>query len=80
MKVISVAAMRHLEKISGVPGAELMHRAGLEAARLIREEFFRYPDRRRIVIVTGKGNNAGDGVVAALALAERVLMTIILPA
>lgn len=70
MKVISVAAMRHLEKISGVPGAELMHRAGLEAARLIREEFFRYPDRRRIVIVTGKGNNAGDGVVAALALAE----------
>lgn len=69
MKVISIASMRHLEKISGIPGPELMLRAGVEAARLIREEFFRYPDRRRIVIVTGKGNNAGDGVVAALTLA-----------
>lgn len=69
MKVISITAMRHLEKISGVPGPELMLRAGVEAAKLIREEFYRYPDRRRIVIVTGKGNNAGDGVVAALTLA-----------
>lgn len=70
MKVISIAAMRHLEKISGIPGPELMYRAGVEAAGRIREEFFRYPDRKRIVIVTGKGNNAGDGVVAALTLAE----------
>ena len=69
MKAISIASMRHLEKISGIPGPELMLRAGVEAARLIREEFSLYPDRRRIVIVTGRGNNAGDGVVAALTLA-----------
>ena len=69
MKAISIAAMRHLEKISGIPGPELMLRAGVEAARLIREEFRLYPDRRRLVIVTGRGNNAGDGVVAALTLA-----------
>ena len=69
MKAISIASMRHLENISGVPGPELMLRAGVEAARLIREEFLLYPGRRRIVIVTGRGNNAGDGVVAALTLA-----------
>ena len=48
MKAISIASMRHLEKISGIPGPELMLRAGVEAARLIREEFSLYPDRRRM--------------------------------
>ena len=68
MKVVTIAAMRQLEKTSGIPGPELMRRAGIGAAKLIREEFFRYPDRDRIVVVTGRGNNAGDGIVAALEL------------
>ena len=70
MKVVAVAAMRQLEKASGIPGPELMRRAGAGAAKLIREEFFRYPGRERIVIVTGRGNNAGDGIVASLQLAR----------
>ena len=70
MKVVAVAAMRQLEKTSGIPGPELMRRAGIGAAKLIREEFFRYPDRDRIVVVTGRGNNAGDGIVAALEFAR----------
>ena len=70
MKVISIDTMRGLEKTSGISGVELMHRAGCRAAEAVREEFFRYPDRKRIVIVTGKGNNAGDGIAAALMLAQ----------
>ncbi len=70
MNVVGIASMRELERRSGVPGPELMRRAGLGAAEAIREEFLLYPCRRRIVVVTGRGNNAGDGIVAALALAR----------
>ena len=46
----------------GVPGLELMHRAGESAFHVIRE---RWPKVRRIVIVCGAGNNAGEGYVVA---------------
>ena len=45
----------------GVPSLELMERAGEGLARLIAEVV---PDGR-IVVVCGKGNNGGDGFVAA---------------
>lgn len=49
----------------GVPGIELMRRAGLAVAR---EAMQRYePDA--VAILTGKGNNAGDGFIAAAELA-----------
>ncbi len=46
----------------GIPGAELMERAGRAAYRLLRE---RWPDARDITVVCGVGNNGGDGYVVA---------------
>lgn len=59
----------------GIPGAELMARAGAAAFDVLRE---RWPEARNITVVVGTGNNGGDGfVVAALArdagLTARVL-------
>jgi ADP-dependent NAD(P)H-hydrate dehydratase / NAD(P)H-hydrate epimerase len=51
----------------GIPGIELMERAGNGLADLVAE---RAP-RGRIVVVCGKGNNGGDGFVAARVLRER---------
>jgi ADP-dependent NAD(P)H-hydrate dehydratase / NAD(P)H-hydrate epimerase len=45
----------------GVPSLDLMERAGLGLAALVDE---RVPDGR-LVVVCGKGNNGGDGLVAA---------------
>ena len=54
--------------IHGIPGIELMNRAGAAAYRLLREL---WPDRSRVTVLAGGGNNAGDGyVVARLALAD----------
>ena len=46
----------------GIPGAELMERAGVAAFHLIRR---RWPEARRILVVCGQGNNAGDAYVVA---------------
>jgi NAD(P)H-hydrate epimerase len=59
----------------GIPGRELMARAGAAAFALLRD---RWPAARDITVLTGTGNNGGDGfVVAELArqagLAVRVL-------
>lgn len=49
----------------GIPGFDLMSRAGAAAFALLRE---RWPQARTIAVVCGVGNNGGDGyVVAALA-------------
>src|SRR5882672_7472007 len=46
----------------GVPGYTLMNRAGAAALRVLRE---RWPAVRRIAVITGGGNNGGDGYVLA---------------
>jgi hydroxyethylthiazole kinase-like uncharacterized protein yjeF len=50
----------HAIKELGIPGYVLMKRAGEAALRYMRT---RWPMSHRIVIVCGKGNNAGDGYV-----------------
>ena len=52
----------------GVPGIDLMERAGAAVANSV---MLRHPPRSRIAIVAGSGNNGGDGFVAARLLAER---------
>ncbi len=78
-RLYRAAQVRELDRIAieerGIPGYTLMSRAGAVAFDLLRQ---RWPDVRRIVVVCGGGNNAGDGyVVARLArqagLAVRVL-------
>ncbi len=61
----------------GIPGVVLMERAGLAVAEYLLEN---YCDEHCFVILAGKGNNGGDGFVAARHLLEagagvRVLAT-----
>ena len=46
----------------GIPGIRLMHRAGRAAFSRLTEH---WPDARRLTVVCGAGNNAGDGYVIA---------------
>src|SRR6185437_7495996 len=51
----------------GIPGIELMERAGMGLAELVGS----LAPAGRIVVVCGKGNNGGDGLVAARVLRDR---------
>ena len=58
----------------GIPGYSLMTRAGTFAYRLIRDRW----GSRKLVVVCGAGNNAGDGyVIARLALADGISAEVI---
>ncbi|MCC8986519.1 MAG: NAD(P)H-hydrate dehydratase [Candidatus Contendobacter sp.] len=66
VELYRAAQVRELDRIAiqerGIPGYTLMSRAGAAAFNLLRE---RWPDARRIGVICGGGNNAGDGYVAA---------------
>ncbi|MDX1507392.1 MAG: NAD(P)H-hydrate dehydratase, partial [Woeseiaceae bacterium] len=70
-EIYSVAAVRAIDRTAiddeGIPGYELMCRAGAAA---VRAASARYADARRWQIVCGAGNNAGDGYVVARLAAE----------
>ena len=51
----------------GIPSMVLMERAALAVTEVIIK---RYPDRNRILIVAGKGNNGGDGLAIGRLLAK----------
>jgi NAD(P)H-hydrate epimerase len=63
---LSRAEVRDLDRRAiheyGVPGVVLMENAGRNAAELLLRL---YPDRRRVLILCGPGNNGGDGFVIA---------------
>ncbi len=71
MKILTAAEMRETDRVTiaehGVPSGRLMTNAGEAVARFAVEQF---PNARSIVVVCGKGNNGGDGLVAAWALAR----------
>ncbi len=60
--------MREIDRLTterlGISGLALMDNAGKSVAAFMNARF-RNLDRRRIVILCGKGNNGGDGFVAA---------------
>ena len=68
--------MREIDRISieklGIPGLVLMENAGRNVFHLIREKFPQL-EKERIVILCGKGNNGGDGLVVARQLLMRGL-------
>lgn len=70
MKLLTAEQMRRVDDITirerGIAGAVLMDRAGKAVAREALERF----KPESVAIVTGKGNNAGDGFVAARELAS----------
>jgi NAD(P)H-hydrate epimerase len=66
MKITTAAEMREIDRVSSqrfqVPSLTLMENAGTQVANFVLQH---YPAARRIAIVCGKGNNGGDGFVAA---------------
>jgi hydroxyethylthiazole kinase-like uncharacterized protein yjeF len=69
MEILTAAQMGEIDRDSserGVPVRALMENAGNAVARFCRE---RYPDLP-VAVLCGKGNNGGDGAVAARLLAE----------
>lgn len=73
MKAVTAEVMQELDRCTirdyGVPGLELMERAGSHVASIIESRFGSFA-QRTVLIVAGKGNNGGDGFVVARLLAE----------
>jgi ADP-dependent NAD(P)H-hydrate dehydratase / NAD(P)H-hydrate epimerase len=71
MKILTAVEMRTADRVTtdrfGISSLELMEHAGRAVSRFILREL---PQCRRIVVLCGKGNNGGDGLVAARYLAE----------
>ncbi|MGC2637262.1 MAG: NAD(P)H-hydrate dehydratase [Acidobacteriaceae bacterium] len=71
MKILTAAEMRTADRVTadrfGVPSLELMHNAGRAVAKFVLRE---YPGHRHLCVLCGKGNNGGDGFVAAQHLAR----------
>ena len=71
MKILTADEMRETDRITSeryaVPSLTLMENAGTAVAKLVAE---RYPWAQRISIICGKGNNGGDGFVAARKLRQ----------
>jgi hydroxyethylthiazole kinase-like uncharacterized protein yjeF len=65
MKVVNAEEMRKIDKESierfGIPGVVLMERAGLAVVSKIKELY----SQKRVIVLSGSGNNGGDGLVVA---------------
>ena len=70
MEILTSAEMGAVDRRTadefGVPLAELMENAGTAVARFCLRQ---YPLAERVLVLCGKGNNGGDGFVAARVLA-----------
>jgi hydroxyethylthiazole kinase-like uncharacterized protein yjeF len=81
MKIVSAAEMREIDRVTserfGVPSLTLMENAGAAVANFVLSQ---YPLARRVGVVCGKGNNGGDGFVAArkLRAADREVFILLL--
>ena len=70
MKVLTAAQMREVDRRTiemGISGIVLMENAGHRVVEFL-ERRFRPLAGERVVVLCGKGNNGGDGMVAAEAL------------
>jgi hydroxyethylthiazole kinase-like uncharacterized protein yjeF len=70
MRVLTAAEMREVDRLTseryGIPSLQLMESAGTRTAESCRQAIDdRASKPRRIAILCGKGNNGGDGFVAA---------------
>ncbi len=72
MKIVTAAEMRAIDRATserfGVPSLTLMENAG---AAVADHALARFPQAEKIVVFCGKGNNGGDGFVAARHLHSR---------
>jgi len=67
MKVLTAAEMREVDRLTmeaGIPGIVLMENAGHRVVEFLEKRFAPLSEQR-IVVLCGKGNNGGDGMVVA---------------
>jgi len=68
MKVLTSKQMKEIDRKTieeiGIPGPVLMENAGLQILKAIKSRFPEL-EKEKVVIVAGKGNNGGDGLVVA---------------
>ncbi|MGA9039931.1 MAG: NAD(P)H-hydrate dehydratase [Terriglobales bacterium] len=71
MKIVTASEMREIDRVTserfGVPSLTLMENAGTAVAEFVLS---RYPQAKVVGVICGKGNNGGDGFVAARKLKE----------
>jgi ADP-dependent NAD(P)H-hydrate dehydratase / NAD(P)H-hydrate epimerase len=71
MKILTAAEMQACDRATterfGVPSFELMRNAAKAVVGFVK---LRYPEARRITVLCGRGNNGGDGMMAARLLVE----------
>ncbi len=74
MEILSVAEMREVERLADAHGlsyAQMMQNAGNGAAAAIVQRLGALPMAQpRVLVLVGPGNNGGDGLVCATALAK----------
>jgi hydroxyethylthiazole kinase-like uncharacterized protein yjeF len=82
MKILTAAQMQRIDRLTteryGIPSLTLMENAGQRVVEFLSEHYAPL-DQQRITILCGRGNNGGDGLVAArllraLGLSPRVLL------
>ena len=73
MKVLTAAQMREADRLTterfGINAAELMENAGTAIVEFLREKFAEMASSK-ILVLCGKGNNGGDGLVVARLLKD----------
>ncbi len=66
MRVLSAAEMQACDRATterfGIPSLELMRGAAASIAAFVRQQ---YPRAKRVTVLCGRGNNGGDGMMAA---------------
>ena len=71
MKILSAAEMQACDRVTaeqfGVSSTDLMRNAARAISGFVRQQF---PAARRIAVLCGRGNNGGDGLMAARLLNE----------
>lgn len=71
MKILTADEMRTADRVTterhGMPSLDLMEHAGRAVAHFVLREF---PEAFKVAVLCGKGNNGGDGFVAARTLQE----------
>lgn len=74
MLVVTAEEMRELDRLTiqeyGVPSLTLMERAGQAVAQAVLENFGTNA-KKGVLVIAGKGNNGGDGLVAARVLKKK---------
>src|SRR5882724_8022285 len=73
-RVLTAAEMREVDRLTteryGIPGLVLMENAGTAVTKVISDSYGD-PSRLRVLVISGRGNNGGDGAVVARQLWQR---------